>query len=137
MGTCSAMTPHSLVFTPNNALANITYQAVFTPVHEVTITGVAIVAYNGCVGNNANAVLCKLVELANTSNVVATINYYATINATANTASELTINTTLDNVSAGKTLAAYVTFTNSSNTNFGTYWMAQIDYVQGSPGNEG
>jgi len=93
--------------------------------------------YNALVGNNANYVHLKLVQLGNTSNVVAEKNFYTGVNASANTATELTINTSLDNVAAGTTLAANVMFANYANLGMHGYWAAQIDYVQGSPGNEG
>lgn len=131
------MNPSSICFVPANAKANITAQAIFKPVQNTTITGVSVSPSANVTGANADYVLLKLIQLANASNVVATVNIIAGVNLTANTAYDLTLNSTLAPVAAGTALGLVATFNTVGNVNLGSEVLYQIDYIQGSPASEG
>lgn len=131
-----AMSPHSVIHIPSNAKANITALPVLVPVKKITITGVSVVPNAALTGADARYILLKLIQLANASNVVATINIKTGVNLVANTVREFTINDTLAPVGAGTVLGLTANFNDVANAHMGTEVGYQIDYVQGAPGAE-
>ncbi len=123
----------SILITPVNALANIASMPVFTALEPVTITGFSFVASAAITGANADYVLIKLIQLANVSNVVATLNVNTGVNVTANARQNCTVNTTIDEVSSGMRLGLSVACNDTGNVNLGSETTFQLDYVQGSP----
>ncbi len=127
----------SILITPVNALANITALPVFTPLHTATITGFSFVASAAVVGANADYVLIKLIQLANSSNVVATLNVITGVNVSGNARQNNTTNTTIDEVTSGMRLGLSVACNDTINVNLGSEATFQLDYVQGSPASLG
>lgn len=127
----------TILITPVNALANITALPVFTPKSTVTVTGFSFVASAAITGANADYILIKLIQLANVSNVVATLNIITAVNVTANARQNCTINTTIDEATTGMRLGLQVACNDTVNVNLGSETTFQLDYVQGSPAAEG
>jgi hypothetical protein len=130
------MSPQSITFIPSNAKAAIAAQPFFVPVEKCYITGASVVSGTAITGNNTNYVAISLIQLANASNVVATINLASGTNATVNAVTDLTINSTLNPVAAGTVLGLTVAYGNTANINMALA-MYQLDYIQGSPASEG
>jgi hypothetical protein len=137
MGGFPYMKPSAIKFIPSNAAANITAQPLFTAVGKTYITGASVVHSGAVVGDDTDYIAISLIQLANASNVVATINFKTGVNSVANAAADLTLNSTLNPVASGTVLGLTVLFGTTANINLGTMAMYQIDYVQGSPASEG
>jgi hypothetical protein len=137
MGDYPYMHPFSLKFIPSNSKANIAYCPAFTPVETCYLTGVSVIGSGATTGDDTDYVDLQLVQLANASNVVATINFNTGVNGTANAATQLAINSSLNPVSAGTVLGWLATFGTVGNQNLGAMALYQIDYIQGSPAAEG
>lgn len=127
----------SIIFAPLNSLANITATPVFTPLETVTITGFSFVPTSAITGANADYVLIKLIQLANSSNVVATLNIITGINVAANARQNCTVNTTIDEVTSGMVLGLQVACNDTINVNLSAVATFQLDYLQGAPANLG
>ena len=131
------MNPQSLTFTPANVSANVTMLPLFCPTQGVTITGVTLTSDTAYNSPSANMIQINIVELANSTNKVATLILNQTSNLVANTPRQFTLNTSLVGVLEGTVLGLNFSMQNEANTNLGAVGTYQIDYVQGSPGSEG
>ena len=142
MGSFPYMNPHSITFIPGtNASENIGFMPIFVAPTALTVTGVSIVPLTAVTGATTNdEIYMNLVQLANTTNKVATLRVSATVNLAINTAQAFTVNSTVSSLTKGAVLGLNVSLEDEENSNFGNLTQQcvyQIDYVQGSPGSEG
>ena len=131
------MNPQSIIFVPSNAQVNLAMAPAFCPVQPCTITGVTLTSATAVnVADAASDIFLNLVQLANATNVIATLSLNSTSNLIANTPCQLAINATTCQIAAGVVCGWNVLIENVANKSFGTIACYQIDYVQGSPASE-
>ena len=134
------MTPHSITFpiqAATNARINIDMLPFFVAPNVLTVTGMTLSAASAVnVADAASEIRVNLVQLANATNVVASLLLNTASNLVANAATEFAVNSTVATLAAGTVLGINLGVENEANMNFGTFACYQMDYVQGSPGAE-